>query len=167
MRYQFIDDHRQEFKVTLMCWVLDVSTSGYYAWRKRPTSQREMANQKLLEAIRKAHKASNETYGSPRIHAEIKGNIPCGLNRVARLMKKHKIAAKQKKRYKRTTRANAAHPVAPNRLGGGFYSHCAQPEVDHGHHLHPHTGGLALSGRGAGPVLASHCRLGDVSPHDQ
>jgi putative transposase len=120
MRYQFIDDHRQEFKVRLMCRVLAVSTSGYYAWRKRPTSQREMANQKLLAAIRKAHKASNETYGSPRLYAEIKGDIPCSLNRVARLMKKHNIAARQKKRYKRTTKANAAHPVAPNRLGGDF-----------------------------------------------
>lgn len=120
MRYQFIEDHRQEFKVTLMCRVLDVSTSGYYAWRKRPTSQREMANQKLLEAIREAHQASNETYGSPRIYEEIKENIPCSRNRVARLMKKHNIAARQKKRYKRTTKVNAADPVAPNRLGGDF-----------------------------------------------
>lgn len=120
MRYQFVEDHRQEFVVTLMCRVLDVSSSGYYAWRKRPVSRREMANQELLKEIKRAHEESHGTYGSPRIYEEIKEKIPASQNRVARLMKKHDIAAKQKKRYKKTTRANAAHPVAPNLLEGDF-----------------------------------------------
>jgi hypothetical protein len=47
MRFQFIDDHRDQFPVQLMCKVLQVSRSGYYAWRTRPVSAREMANQKL------------------------------------------------------------------------------------------------------------------------
>lgn len=103
-----------------MCRVLDVSPSGYYAWRKRPFSQREMANQELLKAIKEAHQESKGTYGSPRIYAEIKEQIPCSLNRVARVMRKQGITAKQKKRYKQTTKANAAHPVAPNLLDGDF-----------------------------------------------
>jgi len=49
MRFQFIDDHRDKFPVTLMCKVLSVSPSGYYAWRKRPASAREMANQELYK----------------------------------------------------------------------------------------------------------------------
>jgi putative transposase len=120
MRYRFIEDHREEFAVTIMCRVLAVSSSGYYAWRKRPSSQREMANQQLLEAIVVAYEASNGIYGSPRIYAEVKGQVACSENRVARLMNQHGIAAKQKKRYKQTTKANAAHPVAPNLLDREF-----------------------------------------------
>jgi len=52
MRFQFVDDHRDEFPVWLMCQVLAVSTSGYYAWRTRPVSAREMANQALLKGIK-------------------------------------------------------------------------------------------------------------------
>lgn len=120
MRYQFIEAHREEFVVTLMCRVLDVSASGYYAWRGRPSSQREMANQTLLGAIEGAYEASQGTYGSPRIYHEIKAKVPCSENRVARLMKRQGIAAKQKKRYKHTTKANATHPGAPNLLAGEF-----------------------------------------------
>jgi putative transposase len=120
MRYQFIEDHRQEFRVRLMCRVLDVSSSGYYAWRKRPSSAREMANNTLLKEIKAAHQASNGVYGSPRIYHEVKGKVNCSQNRVARLMKKHGIAAKQKRRYKRTTKANGAHPVAPNLVDRDF-----------------------------------------------
>lgn len=103
-----------------MCRVLEVSPSGYYAWRKRPSSQREMANEKLLKEIKRVHEKSNGTYGSPRIYHELKEQVACSENRVARLMKRHDIAAKQKKRYKRTTKATKAHPVTPNLLDGDF-----------------------------------------------
>lgn len=106
--------------VTLMCRVLDVAPSGYYVWRKRPSSQRKMANQELLKEIKSVHEKSNGTYGSPRIYHELKEKIDCSENRVARLMQKHGIAAKQKKRYKRTTKANSDHPVAPNLLDRDF-----------------------------------------------
>lgn len=120
MRYQFIEDHRQGFRVRLMCQVLDVSSSGYYAWRKRPSSAREMANNTLLKEVKAAHQASNGVYGSPRIYHEVKGKVSCSQNRVARLMKKHGIAAKQKRRYKRTIQANGAHPVTPNLVDRDF-----------------------------------------------
>lgn len=120
MRYQFIEDHRHDFQVTLMCRVLDVSSSGYYAWRKRPSSLREMANETLLKEIQAAHEASKGVYGSPRIYHEVKEKVSCSQNRVARLMKKHGIAAKQKRRYKQTTKANGAHPVAPNLVDRDF-----------------------------------------------
>lgn len=120
MRYQFIANHREAFPVTRMCQVLDVSPSGYYAWRKRRSSQREMANEELLKEIKAVYENSNGTYGSPRIYHELKDKLPCSENRVARLMHKHDIAAKQKKRYKRTTKANSDHPVAPNLLNSDF-----------------------------------------------
>lgn len=103
-----------------MCRVLDVSSSGYYAWRKRPSSAREMANHTLLQEIQAAHQASKGVYGSPRIYHEVKEKVSCSQNRVARLMKKHGIAAKQKRRYKQTTKANGAHPVAPNLIDRDF-----------------------------------------------
>ena len=74
-----------------MCELLQVSRSGYYAWRTRPVSQREMANQQLLEKIEAAYAASRGCYGSPRIYEEVKAEISCGLNRVARLMRQHGI----------------------------------------------------------------------------
>jgi len=103
-----------------MCELLNVSRSGYYAWRKRPVSQREMANKQLLAQIEAAYKASKGCYGSPRIYEEIKDEISCSLNRVARLMQQHGIRAKQAKRYKATTKRNDNHAYAPNHLGQDF-----------------------------------------------
>jgi putative transposase len=121
MRYQFIEDYRDMFPIHLMCRVLTVSRSGYYAWRIRPVSQREMANCELIKKIKAVHEDSWETYGSPRVYQELKAQgISCGENRVARLMQSHGIRAKQVKRKKMTTKANAAHPVAPNLLNGNF-----------------------------------------------
>jgi putative transposase len=120
--YQFIADHRQEFKITMMCRVLKVSRSGYYAWCKRPVSEREMANQKLTEQIEEIHQESRQTYGSPRIQAELADQeIKCGHNRVARLMRQAGLRAKQKRKFKVTT-TDSAHnyPVAPNRLDQDF-----------------------------------------------
>ena len=67
------------------------------------------------------HERSRETYGSPRVYEELKAQgISCGQNRVARLMQANGIQAKQVKRKKVTTKANEAHPVAPNLLNGDF-----------------------------------------------
>ena len=63
--------HQATYPVRTMCRVLGVSPSGYYAWRARPRSARARANERLLERIREIHKLSDETYGSPRIHAEL------------------------------------------------------------------------------------------------
>jgi len=121
MRYQFIADHQKEFPVRRMCRALCVSPSGYYVWRNRPVSQREMANQELLEEIKAVHEESYETYGSPRVYEELKENgVTCSENRVARLMREEGIQAKQPKRYKVTTKADKSHPVAPNLLERDF-----------------------------------------------
>jgi transposase InsO family protein len=104
-----------------MCGVLDVSPSGYYAWRTRPVSAREMANRQLIEKIQAVHAASYETYGSPRVLCELRADgLTCSRNRVARLMRLYHIRAKQIRRYKVTTRRNRAHPVAPNVLKQDF-----------------------------------------------
>ncbi len=103
------------------CKMLNVSRSGYYAWCTRPVSQREMANQKLLEQIKTVHRDSDKTYGSPRIyHALLALGRKCSVNRVARLMRRNDIRAKQKRRFKTITKRNKAHPVAPNLLKRDF-----------------------------------------------
>jgi transposase InsO family protein len=121
MRFQFIEDYRRELPVNRMCEVLEVSRSGYYAWHTRPPSEREMANQRLLEQIKNIHSDNDKTYGSPRIlHALLALGWKCSRNRVARLMRRNGIRAKQKRRFKRTTKRNKAHPVAPNLLKRDF-----------------------------------------------
>jgi transposase InsO family protein len=121
MKFAFIDQHREQYPVRLMCKVLEVSHSGYYAWRIRPVSQREMANQKLTQEIKTVFEASRKTYGSPRIYQRLKSRgFACSENRVARLMRLAGLQAKQSKRYRSTTRRHPTRPVAPNRLGRDF-----------------------------------------------
>lgn len=123
MRYQFIEAHRQEFEVQVMCAVLDVSRSGYYAWRSRPASAREMADAGYVQEIRRIFEESRETYGYESVwrvmEAEEQG---CGKHRVRRLMRQEGLVVKQVKRTKRTTKANPDHQPAPNLLEGDFAS---------------------------------------------
>jgi putative transposase len=121
VRFQFIEDHRDELPVTRMCKALKVSPSGYYAWRNRPVSAREMANNELGKKIEAVYNDSYETYGSPRVYRELKAQgIACSENRVARLMRLRGLQAKQVRRYKTTTKRNKKHPVAPNLLKRDF-----------------------------------------------
>jgi len=107
--------------VTRMTKVLQVSRSGYYAWRTRKPSARKMANRQLLEKIRIIHQESQETYGSPRVTQALRQQgVTCGENRVARLMRQDGLQGKQVRAYKSTTRRNARHPVAPNLLKRAF-----------------------------------------------
>lgn len=104
-----------------MCMVLDISRGRYYQWVKEPVSEREKANQDLVEKIRKIHEKSKQTYGSPRIIAElIKQGINCGHNRVVRLMRENGIKAKMKRRFKKTTDSNHKLPIAENVLNRDF-----------------------------------------------
>lgn len=104
-----------------MCRVLDVSTSGFYAWRQRRQSACKMANDTLLPQIKKIHAESRRTYGSPRIHMLlVEQGVSCGIHRVARLMRKHGIQARGKRRFKRTTNSAHAYPVAQNLLNRQF-----------------------------------------------
>jgi transposase InsO family protein len=122
MKFQFIEAHRDEFPVIRMCQVLEVSASGYYAWRGRPVCQRERDNQELLDQIREVHADSRKLYGSPRVHAKLnKEGIHCNKKRVERLMRVHHIRGKQRGR-RRVKTTDSAHnlPVAPNLLNRQF-----------------------------------------------
>ena len=121
MRYAFIRNHREAFPVTLLCQVLGVSTSGFYAWLRRPESPRTRANRRLLVEIKAVHQRSRQTYGSPRVHADLNANgLICGKHRVAQLMRKHGIVTRHKRKFKATTNSRHTHPVAKNVLNRQF-----------------------------------------------
>ena len=100
---------------------MQVSRSGYHASLRRPESSRSQKNERLLKQIEGIHQQSRQTYGSPRIHDELKDQgVVCGENRVARLMRQHGIAAEKKRKFTRTTDSNHSLPIAPNLLNQHF-----------------------------------------------
>ena len=122
MRFAFIQQHAEEFPVDLMCEVLAVSRSGYYAWRDRPVSGQARRREQLVEQIQAAHAGSRQIYGSPRICAELRARgVACSENTVAKLMKTHGIRSKMRRRFVvRTTDSRHGHPIAANRLAQQF-----------------------------------------------
>ncbi len=104
-----------------MCQVLQVSRSGYYAWKDRPPSNRRQADEELLKAIRESHTKSRGLYGVHRIYADLKGRFKCGKNRVYRLMKANGIQSIRPRKYKVTTNSKHNLPVAENLLNQDFH----------------------------------------------
>jgi putative transposase len=121
VRYRFIEGHRLEWPVRLTCEVLDVSPGGYYRWRRRPPGPREERRAILAAEIHAIHGEVKARYGSPRIHAELvaRGHACC-VNTVAKLMRRHGIAARTRRKFRRTTDSNHGRPVAENILDRGF-----------------------------------------------
>ena len=108
------DLHTASVTVKLLCDTVEVSKSGYYAWQKRPASERATENALLLARIRVIHDVSDQTYGSPRITAALKSEgLVCGENRIAKLMQKNDIASESVKKFKiTTTDSNHDLPIA-------------------------------------------------------
>jgi len=121
MKYACIDRRRDRYPVRLMCRLLKVSASGYYAWRIRPESSRTKSDRALVGEIKRAHQESKGVYGSPRIHAELVANgLRVGRHKVARLMRLARLRGCPKRRFRVTTQANPAHAVAKNLLKQNF-----------------------------------------------
>jgi putative transposase len=121
MKYQFIDRHKQEFPVVVMCRVLGVSESGFYAWRKRPVCQRKREDAHLAAHIQQIFVSRRGVYGSPRIHAELKEQgWRCSRKRIARLMQENGMSAKRKRRHPITIKSHPGYAVAPNLLQQDF-----------------------------------------------
>jgi len=119
--YAFIRDHVADYPVQVMCEVLGVSRSGYYAWASRPESARAVEDRAIAAEIRTAHEASRGRYGSPRVHAALRAHgRRVGRKRVARLMRGMGLSARRKRRFRRTTDSTHTFPVAPNLLGRDF-----------------------------------------------
>ena len=121
MRYRFIAVEKAFYPVTVLCRVLQVARSGFYAWLHRPPSSRDKANTRLQVAIRAAHARSRGTYGSPRVHFELGvQGFTAGRNRVARQMRQMGLMGRRPKRFRHTTDSNHIQPVAANHLQRQF-----------------------------------------------
>jgi len=117
MRFQFIDAEKASYPVAILCRCLEVSRAGYYAWRSREPSGRELESGELRVAIKALHSSSRGTYGSPRIHRDLKEQgRQVSRKRVATLMKLEGLEGRHKRRYRTTTDSNHRCPIAPNLL---------------------------------------------------
>ncbi|MEX2552319.1 MAG: IS3 family transposase [Actinomycetota bacterium] len=122
VKFAFIKEHLREFPVEVSCDVLEVSRSGYYAWRDRPASERVRRRAELAEKIRQVHQENRAVYGSPRVCQALnaQGESVCE-NTVAEIMKQQEIRAKTKKKFvPRTTDSSHTQPVAGNLLDRQF-----------------------------------------------
>ena len=121
MRYQFISRLKKAYPVTILCEVMQVSSSGYYSWRRRPDSPRLRENMKIIPLVRQIHIESGQTYGARRIARFLQAmGICCGRSRARTLMRLAGIIARQKRRFKVTTHSKHKLPIAPNLLNREF-----------------------------------------------
>jgi len=119
--FRFIEAERASHSVPLLCRLLGVSRSGYYAWRRRPPSERSRFDAVLSEKIETIHRNSRATYGAPRVHAELSAiGIRCGKKRVARFMRLAKLRGCLRGRRMKTTHRIALQQAAPDLVGRNF-----------------------------------------------
>ena len=134
----------EKVAVSLACETIEISRSGYYAWKNRPESTRSIENRNLLSEVLKIHEKSKQTYGSPRMTKELVANgFACGENRVARLMHENQVASEAVKKFKISTTdskhdlpiaerifetENASAVMAPNQVWVGDITYVATEE---------------------------------------
>jgi putative transposase len=121
MRYRFIQAEKASYPVEVLCRVLAVARSGYYAWCRGPLGARAQQNQWLLTHIRACYQASRGRYGSPRIHHDLRAHgLRVGRHRVARLMRLHGLRSVSRRRAWKRPGRTAPEVVAANTLQRAF-----------------------------------------------
>lgn len=121
MRFVFIDAEKVFYPVVVLCRVMQVGRSGFYAWQRRVPSARARTDQVLQTHIARAFGDSRGTYGSPRIRAQLNAQgVSVSKRRVARLMHSGGLYALRKRRFVRTTDSAHKRPIAPNLLQRDF-----------------------------------------------
>ena len=125
MRFRLVEAERAEHPVSLLCSVLHVTRQGFYAWRSRPPSRRELEDRELERLIRHVFCESRETYGAPRVHAELQDEygLRVSRKRVARLMRQLGIEGVSRRgKRKLPARAASEAPAAPDLVRRDFRS---------------------------------------------
>jgi len=114
--------HAMEYSIRMMCRVLNVSVSGYYAWKRRRPSAQQVRREKLTDAVETFHEDSKGAYGYRKIHKEIADgfDVPCCLETVRRIMKDKGLRSTRGRKFVVTTDSNHAMPVAENILDRNF-----------------------------------------------
>jgi transposase InsO family protein len=119
--FRFIDEHKDDWPIRVLCDALGVSPAGYYAWRDRPASARAQKQDALLVQIRAIQAEFKARYGSPRVHAELAARgHDCCVHTVAKLRRDHDIQAKTARKFRCTTDSDHDLPVAENLLDRQF-----------------------------------------------
>lgn len=117
----FIDEHRAEFPVTLMCSLLDVNRNAFYVWCKSPAREIDPEHAELLEWVKEVAKASDYSYGSRRMKEALNGlGYPVSRNKARKLMREAGVKVRQKRKYKVTTNSNHKLPIFDNLLNRQF-----------------------------------------------
>jgi putative transposase len=121
VKFAFIAAEKAAFPVRILCRTLEVSRAGFYAWQQRPPAPRTLADQRLGLEIQVIHAESRQRYGSPRVHVELqhRGHRP-SRKRVARLMRRHGLCARRRRRFRVTTHSQHGHAIASNVLARRF-----------------------------------------------
>lgn len=121
MKFEFIQAEKANFPVAMMCRLLEVSRSGFYASRRRRPSARSKETVRLELAVAVAHRTSRRTYGSPRVHAEVRAaGWAVSRKRIAAIMRRKGLVGRARRRFRRTTEVDPALAVAPNLLDREF-----------------------------------------------
>ena len=121
MRFAFIGAEKVRHSVPMLCRMLRVSRSGYYAWRRREPSRRALEDARLGTLVVAAHREGRGTYGSPRILDDLReAGERVSRKRVARLMKERNLVGEMKKRWRHPSSAPSDAVVAPNTLDRAF-----------------------------------------------
>ena len=117
MRYEFVDRHSDRWKIGRMCSLLNLSRSGFYAWKTKPKSSRRMTNEKLVLEIRKIYDEGKGEYGSPTICQTLRQKgYQVNHKRIARLMRAIGLKSKTVRRFKHTTVRCKDRDASPNLL---------------------------------------------------
>ncbi|UOY93290.1 IS3 family transposase [Ectobacillus sp. JY-23] len=121
VRYQFIHEHRFEYRLEKMCKVLHVSRSGYYKWRDRDESQRDKQRKEWTVQVKEVFLRSHQLYGSPKVAKKLnQEGVSISQRTVARIMKAEGLKSRTVKKYKATTNSKHNHPVQENVLDQSF-----------------------------------------------
>lgn len=120
--YRLIDEESQRQPVSRLCRSLGVARSGFYAFRELPLSDRALADWLLTEQVRQVFAESDQSYGSPRVHAELRlgRGVHVGEKRIARLMRQAGLVSVRSKKRKGSTIRAKEHPLAPDLVGRDF-----------------------------------------------
>jgi putative transposase len=123
MRFRFIRAEKARYPVSVLCRVLRVSRSGFYAWLRCPEPARKLRDRKLLTLIREVFEISRKTYGSPRIFEELRArDVPCSRRTIERLMREAGITPPRRRKFRKTTDSDHPYVTASNLLERDFSS---------------------------------------------
>jgi putative transposase len=121
VKYRFIKEQHDWHSVKLLCEVLQIRRSGYYAWLKRPPSARAVEDERLWPKILQLHQMRREAYGAVKLCRDLRAaGETCSKHRIARLKRENQLWTKRRRRFLMTAKADAGHARHPNRLHRNF-----------------------------------------------